>query len=105
MDGDWNTVQSTLRAERARPAYKLGVRYEQPGIFYLGFVLRSTPARENFSVLPSGYYYRKKVIRQLRLCSLKSYLHTTYRLSFGLQTLIVMDLMPQGKDFHQPDFH
>ena len=80
MDGDWSSVQSTLRAERARPAYKLGIRYEQPGIFYLGFVLRSTPARENFSVLPSGYYYRKKVISQLRLCSFKSCLHTTYRL-------------------------
>ena len=63
MDGDWNMVQTALKDERARPAYKLGVRYEQPGIFYLGFVLRNTPARENFSVLPSGYYYRKKVIR------------------------------------------
>ena len=61
MDGDWNSIQNALKAERARPAYKLGIRYEQPGIFYLGFVLRSTPARENFSVLPSGYYYRKKV--------------------------------------------
>lgn len=66
MDGDWNSIQNALKAERARPAYKLGIRYEQPGIFYLGFVLRSTPARENFSVLPSGYYYRKKVIFQPR---------------------------------------
>lgn len=63
MDGQWNTVQSVLSAERARPAYKLGIRYEQPGIFYLAFVLRTTPARENFSVLPSGYYYRKKVTK------------------------------------------
>ncbi|KAL3162429.1 hypothetical protein ABBQ32_010098 [Trebouxia sp. C0010 RCD-2024] len=61
MDGQWDTVQTVLSAERARPAYKLGIRYEQPGIFYLAFVLRTTPARENFSVLPSGYYYRKKV--------------------------------------------
>lgn len=66
MEGDWNSIQNALKAERARPAYKLGIRYEQPGIFYLGFVLRSTPARENFSVLPSGYYYRKKVISQPR---------------------------------------
>ena len=61
MDGNYDAVQLALRAERSRPAYKLGIRYEQPGIFYLAFVLRSTPARENFSVLPSGYYYRKKV--------------------------------------------
>lgn len=63
LDGEWDTVQNALSAERARPAYKLSIRYEQPGIFYLAFVLRTTPARENFSVLPSGYYYRKKVIR------------------------------------------
>ena len=80
MDGDWNIVQGTLKAERARPAYKLGIRYEQPGIFYLGFVLRSTPARENFSVLPSGYYYRKKVSSQLRFCPLKI-------TAYNLQTL------------------
>lgn len=65
LDGEWDTVQNALSAERARPAYKLSIRYEQPGIFYLAFVLRTTPARENFSVLPSGYYYRKKVFSTL----------------------------------------
>ncbi|KAL0039173.1 hypothetical protein WJX77_010168 [Trebouxia sp. C0004] len=63
MDGDWERdLQPTLRAENPKPAYRLGIRYEQPGIFFLGFVMRSTPARENFSVLPSGYYFRKKVV-------------------------------------------
>ena len=61
MDGDYDIVQNALRAERARPAYKLGIRYEQPGYYYLAFVLRNTPARENFTVLPSGYFFRKKV--------------------------------------------
>ena len=62
MDGAWEeNIQPTLRAEMPKPAYRLAIRYEQPGIFFLGFVLRNTPARENFSVLPSGYYYRKHV--------------------------------------------
>ena len=62
LDGGYeDVVQNALRAERARPAYKLGIRYEQPGYYYLAFVLRNTPARENFTVLPSGYYFRKKV--------------------------------------------
>lgn len=62
MDGDWERdLQPTLRTENPKPAYRLGIRYEQPGIFFLGFVLRNSPARENFSVLPSGYYFRKKV--------------------------------------------
>lgn len=61
QDGEWADLQLALQRDPARPAYKLGIRYESPGIFYLGFVLRNTPQRENFSVLPSGFYYRKKV--------------------------------------------
>lgn len=61
QDGEWADMQTALQRDPARPAYKLGIRYEAPGIFYLGFVLRNTPQRENFSVLPNGFYFRKKV--------------------------------------------
>ena len=69
QDGDWADLQLRLQRDPARPAYKLGVRYESPGIFYLGFVLRNTPQRENFSVLPSGFYFRKKVRLAISLLS------------------------------------
>lgn len=32
-------------------------------IFYLGYVLSSTPRREYFQVTPDGFYFRKKVGR------------------------------------------
>ena len=71
QDGDWADLQLALQRDPARPAYKLGIRYESPGIFYLGFVLRNTPQRENFSVLPSGFYYRKKVSLTCASCTEK----------------------------------
>ena len=62
MDGMWDRdIQPKLCAEIPKPAYRLSIRYDVPGMFFLGFVLRKTPSRENFSVLPSGYYFRKQV--------------------------------------------
>ena len=72
-DGHWPDVANTLRREKhsaplGQSVYCLGIKYDTPGMFYLGYVLPSAsgkPHREFFSATPSGPYFRSKVRLQV----------------------------------------
>lgn len=64
----WNqgeqSVQSLLKEDKKRNpsvvAYCMAADTDAPGLFYIGRIIGSTPRRERFSILPTGFYFREK---------------------------------------------
>ncbi|PRW45415.1 transcription elongation factor SPT6 isoform A [Chlorella sorokiniana] len=67
----WDKAKEELISEkRSKPpgyaAYCVGPDISgRPGVFYLGYLLSTTPRREFFQVTPDGFYFRKKTHRDV----------------------------------------
>jgi transcription elongation factor SPT6 len=64
----WEDSLSGVKGELAKQkhdnpktvAYGLAADLANPGMFYIGRIIGTTPRRERFSVLPDGFYFRKE---------------------------------------------
>ena len=65
----WDEIRHILNNERRQhpmaAAYALAADEQRPGAFYLAYNISNTPRREFFVVLPEGFYFRKKVFKDL----------------------------------------
>lgn len=72
-EGVWDGeggVEEQLRAEKLRQpqgaVYVLGCKLDRPGAFYLAFIINRNPHREYFTVMPDGFYFRRRVCAHAR---------------------------------------